>query len=254
GFRNVPLLMGEWSYVDAADGSRTLAVAQSFVPNVGDGWSYVLRSLRSPATAPIDDARRLGQLTAQMHLALESARSDPDLTPEPIRHQDVAAWAGGLAQAVDSTSRALQAIAGRETGETRDLIEAFLGLAPRLSARASGFECLEGRSKTRVHGDFHLGQTLRTVDGDFVILDLEGEPQRTIEERRAKTSPLKDVAGMLRSFGYARGAAERELSDRDLPSETDGASLVAWERAARRAFVDSYVAESRRGGAGYLPT
>src|SRR5262249_49663288 len=135
-----------------------------------------------------------------------------------------------------------------------DLIDAFLSLAPRLSERASGFECLVGRSKIRVHGDYHLGQTLRTIDGDFVILDFEGEPQRAIEERRAKTSPLKDVAGMLRSFGYARGAAERESSNLDRPSETVRASVIAWERSARSAFVDSYVAESRRGGAGYLPT
>ncbi|HEY7033435.1 MAG TPA: hypothetical protein VH482_19010 [Thermomicrobiales bacterium] len=252
-FRNTPLLLGEWSYLGAADGPRSLAVAQSFVANVGDGWSHVLRSLRSPATAGDEDARRLGQLTARLHLALESARTDPSLSPEPIRPEDAEAWAGAVAQAVTATSGALRLIAARETGETRDLVDAYLDLAPRLSARAAGFERLVGRSKTRVHGDYHLGQTLRTVDGDFVILDFEGEPQRPIEERRAKTSPLKDVAGMLRSFGYARGAAERESGDGNRPFETGRASLIAWERAARRAFVDSYVAESRRSGAGYLP-
>jgi maltose alpha-D-glucosyltransferase/alpha-amylase len=188
-----------------------------------------------------------------MHLALESARSDPDLAPQPIGNEDAAAWASGTVEAVASTSQKLEAITGRETGEARDLIEAFLRLAPRLSARASGFESLVGLSKTRVHGDFHLGQTLRTTHGDFVILDFEGEPQRAIAERRAKTSPLKDVAGMLRSFGYARGAAERDVGTSDSRSQTERASLISWERLARRAFVDSYVNESRRGGAGYLP-
>jgi maltose alpha-D-glucosyltransferase/alpha-amylase len=251
-FRNMPLLLGEWSYLAAAGGPRSLAVAQSFVPNIGDGWSHILQSLRSPSTAGPHDARRLGELTADLHLALESARSEPDLAPEPILPDDAADWTNSVVRAVRSTATALESVAYRETGDTRELIDAFLSLAPRLSAQASGFERLIGRSRTRVHGDYHLGQTLRTVDGDFVILDFEGEPQRPIEERRAKTSPLKDVAGMLRSFGYARGAAEREMSDRT--GSPDRAPLIAWERAARLAFIDSYVEESRRGGAGYLPT
>jgi maltose alpha-D-glucosyltransferase/alpha-amylase len=252
-FRHMPLLLGEWTYHSAGAEPRSLAVAQSFVANVGDGWSHLLQTLRTPATATAEDARRLGELTAQLHLALESARGDPDLAPEPIQPEDIAAWTAGLIASIDSTARALSAVASRETGDTRDLIDAFLNLTPQLSAQASGFERLIGRAKIRVHGDYHLGQTLRTTGGDFVILDFEGEPQRSIVERRAKTSPLKDVAGMLRSFSYARGAAERQFGDVGLPSGVDRTPLIAWERSARRAFLDSYIAASRRGGAGYLP-
>jgi maltose alpha-D-glucosyltransferase/alpha-amylase len=253
GFRNVPLLLGEWSYAAADGATRSLAVAQSFVPSVDDGWSYTLNALASPASATDADARRLGQLTAQLHLALASARSDADLVPEPIGAEDAATWSLSVSAAVTSTVEALRNVAVSHTGETRELIEAFLSLSPRLAAQASGFERLVGRDKIRVHGDYHLGQTLRTTDGDFVILDFEGEPQRPIQERRAKTSPLKDVAGMLRSFGYARGAAEREAAASTAASEVVRSALVAWERTTRRAFIDSYVAESRRGGARYLP-
>jgi maltose alpha-D-glucosyltransferase/alpha-amylase len=253
GFRNTPRLLGEWSYEGPDGVTRSLAVAQSFIPSVGDGWSYTLETLYYATTATDADARRLGQLTAQMHLALESARGDPDLAPEPIGAKDIAAWSQRVARAVESTAGAVATVAGREHGETRELIDAFLNLAPRLASQASGFDRLIGRNKTRVHGDYHLGQTLRTTDGDFVILDFEGEPQRPIEERRAKTSPLKDVAGMLRSFGYARGAAERRASTGDAAREDLRSMLVAWERSTRRAFIDSYVAESRRGGARYLP-
>ncbi len=252
-FRNIPLLLGEWGYTAADGSSRSLAVAQSFIPSVGDGWSHTLNALNSPAAATDADARRLGQLTAQLHLALASARSDDDLSPEPIRTEDAASWSERVNEAVTWTAQALRHVAGNHSGETRELIEAFLGLAPRLTAQASGFERLVGRQKTRVHGDYHLGQTLRTTGGDFVILDFEGEPQRPIEERRAKTSPLKDVAGMLRSFGYARGAAEREAAAGTSPAEVVRSDLVAWERTTRRAYVESYVAESRRGGAKYLP-
>ena len=252
-FRNTPRLLGEWSYLDPDGVTRSLAVAQSYIPSVGDGWSYTLDTLRSPTTVTESDARRLGQLTAQMHLALESARGNPDLAPEPIGAQDTAAWSGSIARAVESTAHAVANVAGRERGETRELIDAFLNLAPQLAAQASGFDRLIGRYKTRVHGDYHLGQTLRTTAGDFVILDFEGEPQRPIEERRAKTSPLKDVAGMLRSYGYARGAAERQERTGETASEDLRSTLVAWERSTRRAFIESYVAESRRGGARYLP-
>ncbi|MEA2511669.1 MAG: maltose alpha-D-glucosyltransferase / alpha-amylase [Thermomicrobiales bacterium] len=254
GFRNTPRLLGEWTYVGGDGVVSSLGVAQSFIPSVGDGWGYTLDALRSPANASDAEARRLGELTAQMHLTLESARGDPDLTPEPIQPEDATAWVAGVARAVTTTARALEVTSDHRIGETRDLIDAFLNLAPRLTAQASGFELLVGATKTRVHGDYHLGQTLRTTDGDFVILDFEGEPQRPIHERRAKTSPLKDVAGMLRSFGYARGAAERQAHERGEPLDSLRSALVAWERSARRAFIDGYVAESRRGGARYLPT
>ena len=94
--------------------------------------------------------------------------------------------------------------------------------------------------KTRVHGDFHLGQVL-VAQGDAVIIDFEGEPARGLAERRAKTSPLKDVAGLLRSFDYAAATLPRESTMLDMPSvERRMAALDFWQRAATAAFLDAY--------------
>jgi maltose alpha-D-glucosyltransferase/alpha-amylase len=91
---------------------------------------------------------------------------------------------------------------------------------------------------------------LRTREDDFVILDFEGEPQRTIEERRRKTSPLKDVAGMLRSFGYARGTATAWLSEDQGTLHSD---LIAWERQIRATFLAAYAERVSAGGGAFLP-
>jgi maltose alpha-D-glucosyltransferase/alpha-amylase len=103
---------------------------------------------------------------------------------------------------------------------------------------AEGFRGEAGTWRIRVHGDFHLGQTLRTPEGDWAIIDFEGEPARPIAERRRKTSALKDVAGMLRSFSYARGEAERAASARDVSGALR--RLGDWETGARRAFLEGY--------------
>ncbi|HEY8447688.1 MAG TPA: phosphotransferase [Thermomicrobiales bacterium] len=251
GFRHTPALLGTCTYVPNGGEPYSLAVAQEFVENIGDGWSFVVRSLTEPESADVEAPRRLGELTAQLHLALSNAPWDPALAPETITADDVRRWAQATESAIEATAAALSAKLEHVDGETRDLIQTFLQVQSRLRAQTAGYERLRGRAKTRVHGDYHLGQTLRTTDGDFVILDFEGEPRRPIHERRAKTSPLKDVAGMLRSFSYARGAAERVATS---PSgQPQRAALIAWERAARRAFLNAYVSESRRGGAPYLP-
>jgi maltose alpha-D-glucosyltransferase/alpha-amylase len=112
---------------------------------------------------------------------------------------------------------------------------------------ASNFRLLLDCSKTRIHGDYHLGQTLRTSDGQWIILDFEGEPARTIEERRAKSSPLRDVAGMLRSFNYARGITARDIG------QEQSSDLARWESETREAFLDGYFGVARPGLARFLP-
>src|SRR6185437_4509170 len=96
-----------------------------------------------------------------------------------------------------------------------------------------------GGLKTRYHGDYHLGQIL-VAGNDFVIIDFEGEPARSFEERRAKGSPLKDVAGMLRSFDYARWSALKQHAHNADEARRLGPPLREWERATREAFLAAY--------------
>jgi maltose alpha-D-glucosyltransferase/alpha-amylase len=255
-FRNAPALLG-WLDYQPNDGEVTaIAVAQSFVSAIGDGWSTTLDELRALNAAEQHERpaienqslgliRQLGRRTAQMHLALGSDPWTPDLAPERITVADVDAWRESFVALLRRVSAALDRF---EPSDERaaDLKRAFDEARPRIEQQTAGFERLIGSSKMRVHGDYHLGQTLQTKDGDWFVLDFEGEPRRPLAERRTKTSPLKDVAGMLRSFSYARGTVERE-------AEADAAELVTWERGARTAFLAGYLDEARAHHASFVP-
>lgn len=258
-FTNIPAYLGSLTFTPDDGEPCVLAVTQRFVENEGNGWSYALEALRRSIEAGSTGAlqaearatgRRLGEITAAMHLALASDPWTPAVAPEPIKPEDIRRWSDDylsmLERIVDGVKRARPGL----HGDMADLADSFLAIVPGLRGRAHGFDRLLGRAKTRVHGDYHLGQTLRTLDGDFVVLDFEGEPQRSLEERRRKTSPLKDVAGMLRSFSYARGTAGSWLSRATGLLASD---LVMWERAIRAAFLDAYIAAVRAGGGGFLP-
>jgi maltose alpha-D-glucosyltransferase/alpha-amylase len=236
-----------------------VAAAQAFVKSSGDGWNFVLDLLRRHLSDESSDAllevsipvaRRLGQVTAGMHLALASDPWSPDLAPEVILGDDAARWSADYLSMLDTITAEIRRIADRLDARLAELAATYLGLAPGLRKRTIGFERLIGRQKIRVHGDYHLGQLLHRIDGDFAVIDFEGEPQRTIEERRRKTSPLKDVAGMLRSFSYARGTATGWLSESGGLLASD---LVAWERTMRREFLQAYVTVANTRGANLLP-
>lgn len=255
-FRNAPALLG-WLVYQPNDGEVTaIAVAQSFVSAIGDGWSTTLDELRALDAAAQHERpaienhslgliRQLGLRTAQMHLALGSDPWAPDLAPERITVADVDAWRDSFVALLHRVSMALDRFEPTDE-RAADLKRAFNQAKPRIEQQTAGLERLIGALKMRVHGDYHLGQTLQTKDGDWYVLDFEGEPRRSLAERRAKTSPLKDVAGMLRSFSYARGTAERD-------SDADAAELVIWERGARTAFLTGYLDEARAHHASFLP-
>jgi trehalose synthase-fused probable maltokinase len=260
GFTATPSLLG-WVELDSAalgHGAVTLSILQAFVPNEGDGWSWVLERLARGAGSGTGDIeafdeatswlRRLGRRTAEMHTAFETDTDDPAFRCEPVVADDIRSWvasAGGTArQALD-----LLADAARLAPQARNLAEALLArrdeVAERLQAMLGEVPAF---AKTRHHGDYHLGQVLAT-GRDAVIIDFEGEPLRRLEERRAKHAALRDVAGMLRSLAYAAAAAER-ASPPDLSSaerEAVQGHLAAWEAQASQAFVDAYF-EAARGG------
>jgi len=243
-FERVPRYVGSVSWRSADGAPYAVAMAQGFVPNIGDGWTWVLQQLADVAVGDIDAGtdpfvaeRSLGQRTGELHVAL-SAVQDPRFAPETTDRAAVDRDVERTRAAIDETIRLLQERRSQlpEYVASR-LADVITGLRA-LGERSSGYRDELGKRRIRVHGDYHLGQTLRTPDGDWVIIDFEGEPARSLEERRQRASALKDVAGMLRSFAYARGAAERAAggsADRAARSR-----LEAWEIGARHAFLDGY--------------
>ena len=222
-FRGTPRLAGALEY-HAADGAvATLAVVQEYVGGARDGWRFMLERLAA-GDVSLGALRRLGARTAELHQALATPTSEPAFAAEPITPVDVTAWAAGVAR---------QIAAAREAARDRAL--------PDVRDVAGGLGGLIGRAKIRHHGDFHLGQTLAVGDGeDFAIIDFEGEPLRPLDERRRKHTPLRDVAGMLRSISYAAASA-------GLTAPTRG----RWEAEARAAYLAAYRAQS--AGARFVP-
>jgi predicted trehalose synthase len=242
-FRHTPRLLASLAYEPAAGDAVTLAVVHEFLAGAEDGWHWMLAELRRLATragAAADPAgdlpaeaavslaalRRLGERTGQLHAALASDSSHPDFAPEPIATADVRAWADGIHGQIET---ARSALGGRLPIEVPDVTPALAGLT--------------GAMKIRHHGDFHLGQTLyRPADGDFAIIDFEGEPLRPMAERRRKHAALRDVAGLRRSISYAVAAVR----------EGPGAPWQdRWEAEGQRAFVDGYLRAVR--GAPFIP-
>jgi len=239
----------------------TLALVQGYVANQGDGWDntlgYVERFLEELRTSGVDvpvgaaaveahggflaRATTLGQRTAELHLALAKRTGDPAFDPEPIAAADVAAFRERAATESRATLALLRDRMAQLPAAAQDDAQAVLALQEALQARiASGAAQSHSGLKTRYHGDYHLGQVLVTGN-DFVIIDFEGEPARTFEERRTKSSPLRDVAGMLRSFNYARWSALRRVAQRAEELDRLEPAVRAWELATREAFLDGYV-------------
>jgi trehalose synthase-fused probable maltokinase len=232
-FRHVPRLAGWVEYAGAGE-PATLAVLQEFVPNTGDGWTHVVSTLagrgadieRRPDPL-LEDVHRLGAITGGLHAALASDGRDADFRPEPVGHDDVTRWASEIAH--ELAVPALGARLADDAGRVTDAVARTLAVLDRLAGATV---------KIRVHGDYHLGQVLKTPDG-FVIIDFEGEPARPLAERRQKQSALRDVAGMLRSLDYAAHAVAFRRPEAELATAL--VALTAWETRAREAFLAGYL-------------
>jgi len=216
-FRAIPPFAGSLEYRRQGSEPYTLAILQGLVPNLGDGLNWTLEQIR--AGHPVSEAfAKLGRRTAQMHAALATFQ------PQPIEHADLLSLADDMSHhAKQSLARLDRELPGHEILDCFDRLKTLKPSSLRI----------------RIHGDYHLGQILRVPD-DFVILDFEGEPTKSLTERRAKHCPLKDVAGMLRSFSY--------VSYIGIPDET---TRHNWEVSTCAAFLDAYTQEA--GNATFLP-
>ena len=284
--KSVPALAGTLEY-QAGDGKPiSQGMLQKFVPNQGDAWGFTLKSLANyydevrkitgtgktaaggvstpgnfdgvPDTAKssvetyLASVELLGQRTAEMHLALASDASDPAFAPEPFTMDSQQA----LEQSVN---RLLVRVFSLLRDKLKYLPAEWRGKAENLAERESEIAARFNTAlrepiramRTRIHGDYHLGQVLRT-ETDFVIIDFEGEPARSIEERRVKRSPLQDVAGMLRSFHYAAFAP---LLGEDRVAGDGVARMGVWAEAWNSWVTDRYLAKyfATAKNAPYLP-
>jgi trehalose synthase-fused probable maltokinase len=221
GFADTPLMAGGISWHPDHGEPAAAAMLQALVPARGDAWGAMLGHLATDPAASTRAAAEIGGVTAAMHRALASRPDDPDF---PARPATVAEAAGWRASAEAQLSGAVGAVSGAEH-------DRLVSLAPRIRARfADTFGAASGQAiVTRIHGDYHLGQLLARTDGGYSVIDFEGEPARPLAERRAPSSPLRDVAGLLRSLDYAARTAARD----------SGLDADAWLPRAREAFLAS---------------
>jgi maltose alpha-D-glucosyltransferase/alpha-amylase len=285
GSNCVPGFAGSLSY---ANGEETAAMGLlvEHVANQGDGWSYatdavdrffdsVVASGEKPAAmvgsvfsgglGEITDQLlsladglffqmidTLGERTGQLHLALADPEAGPAFAPEPFSRLYQRAAYQNLRSQIKRTIAVAKRAAKRLDDDGRALVDEFVSSETRMLDFVSGITAHKiNAAKIRIHGDFHLGQVLYT-GGDFVIIDLEGEPLRTLSERRLKYSAFRDLAGMIRSFHYAVSSrfAERALI-RPEDREQIEPWIEPWYAAAASTFLSGYFRTV--GDASFIP-
>lgn len=222
GFRRTPALLG-WFEYQGRPADATLGVVQEFIADGRDGWAWILDGLAGDPDSLLGPLRGLGATVGAMHAALASDPTDSVFAPEERGNESLALFTATLDEQIERVfldlpaDERLEPIAHRGE-ELRDQLRALARMGTPGMA-------------IRVHGDLHLGQTLLT-DSGWRIIDFEGEPARPLPERRAKHSPLRDVAGLLRSVAYAPPAARLQRGA-EVPED--------WEARARAVFLDGYL-------------
>jgi maltose alpha-D-glucosyltransferase/alpha-amylase len=261
-YPNCAPLAGVLEYLGNDGETKLLAMLQAYVANQGDGWTYSLEYLRRHLevhrTAPAGDAlpvnahesylvmiRTLAKRTAELHGALATRTGNADFDPQPLARADFDGYRQRALRETRIALALLKANIEQIAAVERDRANEVLAQQDRLLARLEACAAEEAQGqKIRIHGDYHLGQVLVTRN-DFVIVDFEGEPGNTLEQRRAKHSPLRDVAGMLRSFSYVEHSALRSVAHDEVESAKLAPLAQAWTTEVRAAFLGAYDAEAR---------
>jgi maltose alpha-D-glucosyltransferase/alpha-amylase len=292
GFPHTPPVAGAIEYRSKRGNTAAVGILQRYIPNEGDAWRHTLdqlsqyldRAVTHPADelkdllrpmpfverlqhTPIppvameligpyfENVKLLGQRTAELHVALASNTDDPDFAPEPFSllyqrslYQSMRNHSGQMFQLLKNNLNALRGVVLDEALKVLDLQGEVLNrfrtvISRKITAR-----------RTRIHGDFHLGQVLYTGK-DYVIIDFEGEPARPLTERRIKRSPVRDVAGMLRSFHYAAYTSLFGHLGSAIVRPEDLVVLEPWARLWNvwvcSTFLNSYLEHAAPGG--FLP-
>ena len=287
-FNRVPTTAGSLIYQPNGGEPMMVGMLQGLVANEGTGWDHALTVLktfyetlnaaeidrmaatRCPRTVRdqiqwepgdevrdlvgpyLDDAATLGRRTAEMHLALAGDKADPAFRPEPLNADDLHHLSAEIHQTAETVRTALRAglraLPAANQADAQTLLDGLPDLLGQVDAIA---EQKINATKIRCHGDYHLGQVLRTGD-DYILLDFEGEPAKTLVERLARQSAMKDVAGMIRSFDYAAFAALFAHAQVH-PERFKQLAPVArfWGLWVASAFVREYLATV--GDAGFIP-
>lgn len=247
-FRQAPAMAGALEYRAAGSEPMTLAILQPWLESIGTAWDCGRRDLDRVFELPADKldsalhgeetrADQLGRRTGELHRALASRPDDPAFAPRAIHEADIAAI---LEESRNQLERSMTAL----RGALPDLAEDVRGEAVALLGQESGFAARlarppETRGRAiRIHGDYHLGQVLRTAADDFLIIDFEGEPGQPLDRRRGRHPALRDVVGMIRSMDYAAHAA----TFRHHESRSPDRSRIAfdWRDRCTAAFLRGY--------------
>ncbi len=256
GYENTPAMLGALEHVDARGTPTALAVIQAFVRNQGDGWTFVsdhLHRLLEAHEAGVADSQiaapvfypgliaTLARRIAELHCALAMSTGDPAFEPQPISQKDLLGWQATLQREIKRAFATLNQAVVKLSGALQEEAKALyqrkrecLGLVDKL------FDGPIDAVKTRIHGDLHLGQVL-LAQTDWYVTDFEGEPAKDLSSRRSKHSPLRDVAGMLRSFDYAaRAALQRAAITVGSVPDSQVERALAWRDETTETFLAAY--------------
>jgi maltose alpha-D-glucosyltransferase/alpha-amylase len=265
GFRNTPHLLGVM-HLEDSKGRSVAGMLSRFQPESQDAWAYAVARANAYLGAAEDgqvmnsfanDARELGAVTRALHEALSSDENDPEFAPAFATDEDVERWADKalalLADGMTMLAARVDALEGQSQAHARALVKRRAALESHMRGLADRvIDSGDPGMRIRYHGDYHLGQVLRTREGRWMIIDFEGEPARPLEERRARHSPLRDVAGMMRSFAYA--AATGAMNTGGVGSDSKVEIRAArWEREVREHFMSGYLAGAGAAADALLP-